>query len=676
MRETPSGTAVRVVSSEGNTFYGVVARISQTGQSGSPAAPTHWKAQILVDHRSKQLVIPLSKLNRGKDEAKTLVSTQLTNGDGEDIYRAFDLRQTQHQRTQMQIFTGNPLKAYEKYPKGKFLNYTDAQGAVAQGLIMPVGFDIEESLQAEPVVFQDPQQVKVFLTDVTQRQGSVKTLDELLTIRTQGSGLVLQTPKSSVGNRFVLDSDLMSTADSEFYSVGDRMELQVPADRIDSVLSVIMQQKQWSLAAFDWKEHARDYLGRQLPELRRIESQTLDPPMVAEPSFVVPAIAPRAPTTFRIAPAKEQSGRAERNTAQFLEQAGLASAVMADSDFYLQVENPPYIPLVIERHDAALHLIHWLEDSQGDLFIDTEMIFHLSETGHLMLQETAVQNPLMGGELRRQDRGFAQLFSRNLLQQGFPEAARRLQSQETLAQLEEMLPSQPVTESEDSKAMIPPQSAVLSLVDLAPEVASTPVEVESPIYQTAESDIALLRFGGYNSVQLDLDELQAIQLAFSHYLTIQSESELRTQLSEIIEPAVGRRNIVAAVNALMAQRQQYVDLQLPELGVMAIANSPPPDLTESSTLAIDQETNLNHAAVQLDFRADPSANSSRSVADPLQPTTLSPEKKVEVQSQTQSAGVTRPGLAASSETLSEESLALFDVDLSELTQKSFERTDA
>ena len=64
---------------------------------------------------------------------------------------------------------------------------------------------------------------------------------------------------------------------------------------------------------------------------------------------------------------------------------------------------------------------HYLTQN-GDMFIDTEMVFGIAEGGYLTLQETAVQS--FGGEFRSCDRGFARLFARNINHQGFAEAAR------------------------------------------------------------------------------------------------------------------------------------------------------------------------------------------------------------------------------------------------------------
>jgi C-terminal domain on Strawberry notch homologue/P-loop containing NTP hydrolase pore-1 len=118
-----------------------------------------------------------------------------------------------------------------------------------------------------------------------------------------------------------------------------------------------------------------------------------------------------------------QHGAAEKNVAKLLHQAGIASEILKGEDFHLKAENQPFIPLSIERHGQNLYLTHYLKDNYGDLFMDAEMVFNVSDQGQLTLTQTATQNPLTGGEYRSCDRSFGQIFSRNLIQQRFGEAA-------------------------------------------------------------------------------------------------------------------------------------------------------------------------------------------------------------------------------------------------------------
>ena len=281
VRDFPEGTPVQLRTAEGRVVYGVVGRVWEKNNiKGSPAASTNWKIQFLTDNRAKLITVPFSKINLDKETA-IRVSKQEARWDGTSIYDSFDLKQSDR-RSEMQLVTGNLLKAYEKFPKGKFVNFTDNRGNVRQGLIMPDDFNIQEELSKEPVVFRTPQQVKEFITEVTANLGAVQDLERNLTIRVKGVGrfngeqpseFVVQTAKAtSVGGKYFLDEDLMRAGGDEFYSVSDRMEMTIPAEKLDAVLDVLMNDKDIKLAAFDYKDLARKQIGELIPQMELIES--------------------------------------------------------------------------------------------------------------------------------------------------------------------------------------------------------------------------------------------------------------------------------------------------------------------------------------------------------------------------------------------------------------------
>jgi hypothetical protein len=433
LEQFPSGTPVRIVSgTTQSVFYGVVAGIDQKIRPGSPAAPNNWKMRLLVADSARQITVPLSKLNSWREGAVN-ITPQAQDWFGNDVYSLFDKFQ-QSGRVDRQIFTGNIIKAFEKYPKGKLVNFTDHQGQVRQGLVMPKEFDIREELDKEPVAFKQGYQVKAFLTDLTSRRGAVKTLDELLILKAQvnGEGFILQAPKAKEsGAKYFLDEALIAAVGNDFHSVADRMEVVVPPERLEQTLTVLMNQRQYTLAAFDHKDIARDYLGVQLPKLEAIDTAAPAPPPVREPLPLppppipsVPSVAPPlTPSSTGILPPKQQQGQIEKRIANFLEKAGIREAATAGEDYHLKIENEPYIPLVIERQLDELYLTHYLEQN-GDTFIDTEMVFKIQADGQLRFKEVATQDPVRGGECRSPDRLFAQTFSRNIHHQGFAEAAK------------------------------------------------------------------------------------------------------------------------------------------------------------------------------------------------------------------------------------------------------------
>ncbi len=240
------------------------------------------------------------------------------------------------------------------------------------------------------------------------------------------------------------------------------MEVVIPPERLEQTLHVLMKQRNYALATFDFKDQARKFLGVKLPELQTVTLEPIAQPIrrIENPSTIAALaetakaaeIVQPAVVVDRVAPANQQIGSVEKNIARFLQQAGLAEAVLADPEFYLTIPNQPYIPLTVERHDQDLHLIHWLKDSSDDLFIDAEMVFELTNDGKLSLSETATQNPLTGGEARGCDRGFARIFSRNILDQGFAAAALRMQIDQPTAETTE--PPDPPTRRWENLATI------------------------------------------------------------------------------------------------------------------------------------------------------------------------------------------------------------------------------
>lgn len=453
LEEYPPGTPVRLVTPINQSiFYGVVAGIDQKRRSGSPTAPNSWKIRILVADSARQVTVPLSKFNSGREGSVT-ANVQAEDWFGNEVYSLFDQQQATG-RINRQIFTGNLIKAFEKYPNGKLINYTDDQGTVRQGLMMPKGFDIQEEVVKEPVVFREPEQVKAFITELTDRQGAVKTLDELLILKAQrnGPGFLLQTPAAKEsGGKYFLDEQLIAAAGSDFYSVSGRMEVVISPERLEQTLNVLMHQRHYSLAAFDLKEIARNYLDIQLPTLETIEPPMPQPkalgaaPILGRPVLVAESPAINEPENINpasksttgseldknreaqhreIASSKSQKDLLEKRIVRFLETADIFPGIMATDEFHLKIENEPFIPLVVERQGKTLYLTHYLSQN-GDTFIDAEMVFRIHADGQLKFQETAVQDSVRGGELRSPDRSFAQIFSRNILQQGFAEAARR-----------------------------------------------------------------------------------------------------------------------------------------------------------------------------------------------------------------------------------------------------------
>jgi len=371
------------------------------------------------------------------------------------------------------------------------VNYTDYRGEVCQGLIMPKGFDIESELTKEPVGFKEPQQVFRFLTELTNRQGTVKTLDGLLLLKPQqaGAGFILQAPKSKEsGGRYYLDEALIAAAGSDFYSVADRMEVVIPPERLERVLGVVMHQRNYTLAAFEFKEVARQLMGVELPTLEKVEVEAVKPPVVSqpvvsqprpEPAVEKPAVETVENPVSPVVPKLPPMGQLEKRILRFLRNAGIEQDVMTSQEFHLRIENEPFIPLVVERQGDELYLTHYLTQN-GDMFIDSEMVFRVRGEGHIEFKETAVQS-LRGGESRLPDRAFAQIFSKNIVHQGFAEAAKAQLQAQAAPEVEAVSQREP----EDDRALM--REDIRQYLEVKEQYPDAIVLVKSPDQQFYEA---------------------------------------------------------------------------------------------------------------------------------------------------------------------------------------------
>lgn len=142
--------------------------------------------------------------------------------------------------------------------------------------------------------------------------------------------------------------------------------------------------------------------------------------------------------------------RAEKNVSRLLSQLGVGTKLLVGEDAYLKLQNPPYMDLVIERQPYQdgdrLYLTHYYR-SNGDSCLDCEMVFSIRKNGTLRLVETATQDPFRGGELRALDVSFANMFSKNLLDQKFGMAKVMWPREERAEEDETAAPQSSVSQS-------------------------------------------------------------------------------------------------------------------------------------------------------------------------------------------------------------------------------------
>ena len=276
------------------------------------------------------------------------------------------------------------------------------------------------------------------------------------------------------------------------------------------------------------------------------------------------ALAPTSEVTNSVSPDKQilepkiQRGGAETNIAKLLHQAGLAVEILKGDDFHLKVNNQPFTPLTIERHGKELYLTHYLTDNYGDLFMDAEMVFNVSAQGQLTLTQTASQNPLTGGEYRTNcDRSFGQIFSRNLIEQGFGKAALS------------------AFQTKQQSALVQEQASVevKNPEPLAPGLEQTPIGIESlqqiEAPQQSEQVAAVIT----SSKEQPLEEASVVTTSFSNLSAQKAvEPSLPPEQAAATEPAKPKSSVgKSSVSTQATQAEsQGVQLSLFDIGLSPI----------------------------------------------------------------------------------------------------------
>jgi hypothetical protein len=106
----------------------------------------------------------------------------------------------------------------------------------------------------------------------------------------------------------------------------------------------------------------------------------------------------------------------------------LAEAFEAATDFHLRIENPPYLPLVIERHGDEVSVAHYFTQN-GDAMRDPEMTFRLPDWTPTSITQDPLGHYACIGDWPEGSRqrarlvadltSFAGAWARNIQAQGF-----------------------------------------------------------------------------------------------------------------------------------------------------------------------------------------------------------------------------------------------------------------
>lgn len=263
----PVGTPVKLIApGNGEVFYGLVNRVWRRGDySTNPAAASNWRMKILVADGSRELTLPLSKLNQQGESSFALV----LEPDSTMVLERFDIKRQKARETR-QILTGNILRAFERYDKSRVINFTDCHGQIHTGLLLKAEDDVAKTLANEPLRIPTVAAAKRIL-EQNLTDGKLVTRDGHLQLAPGDDGYSLTTPGvKQFGGQYFLNAGLLKALEGDFISVSDRMQATFTPDKLETILTTIIEDNHWSLCALDNLAAVREALGIELPAMEMV----------------------------------------------------------------------------------------------------------------------------------------------------------------------------------------------------------------------------------------------------------------------------------------------------------------------------------------------------------------------------------------------------------------------
>lgn len=147
-----------------HSFGGVIMRVTRRNGSKSMSALSQWVAEVALQSPERMLRIPLSRINPPIiKENSTVVVSSGTFAEASD-YAAFD--EPVDSREVRHIATGNLLAAFGELKTGSIVFYTDKNGKLNRGVLMPRSFDPKKRRDEAPVIFPTADHVFNFIRNV------------------------------------------------------------------------------------------------------------------------------------------------------------------------------------------------------------------------------------------------------------------------------------------------------------------------------------------------------------------------------------------------------------------------------------------------------------------------------------------------------------------------------
>jgi len=239
--------AMVTVNTDAGSVSGVVLDVLKRGKPKNPVALGSWVVRLAVlDGRElrlsfNEMINKDGVLKVGQSPEVNRLNPETGMFESRPMLPEFDASQGTKKQTRYMV-TGNIVSGYAALPKGQILNYTDSEGNVKQGVLLPANFDAAKTMAEMPVELSTASQVIDFFDKVPR--GSVSDAKQEITILPEKYGTDLEIrvlSAKSVGGKYYLDKDLTAIT-GNFVKQGGLMKVNIDRAKLPAVMSWLKEQ--------------------------------------------------------------------------------------------------------------------------------------------------------------------------------------------------------------------------------------------------------------------------------------------------------------------------------------------------------------------------------------------------------------------------------------------------
>lgn len=260
---------------EGQTeaaFAGMSLGADLSKLSGNGFAMSQITVRVAVADASREVSVPLSRMLGAEPNYRF---SPMDEGQRRAVMSAFESGQTESRETR-QMVTGNIPAGYAQFTAGQIVLYTDSEGALKQGVILPRDMNAGARLAQRPARFSTPAQITQFLA-AEPGSRTVYSEDRTLMLTFEG-GTYRLTIATRGANKYILNRAVRAITGDFSKRNGQkvyRKEIRGRSD-FEQVLTIYADNLGTQFDTTTDKDAARAITGEEIP---RIPGEDDDAPM-------------------------------------------------------------------------------------------------------------------------------------------------------------------------------------------------------------------------------------------------------------------------------------------------------------------------------------------------------------------------------------------------------------